>query len=163
MQFNRDTPNANNIRRWHNQLGTTGCLCKGAVAELLQRWDWEVLKHPLYSSDMSPCDYDWFPQLKEPLRGKRFPDIASMLHAVGEFIRKINRNNLANGIQRLPRIWQKIQEHASDYIERICKGWEDHLHDHTSPPFWLDDRSTLLRHVDVKPAVGWSILTLRGL
>ncbi|PSN48396.1 hypothetical protein C0J52_18522 [Blattella germanica] len=28
-QFNWDPPNANNIRRWHNQLATTGCLCKG--------------------------------------------------------------------------------------------------------------------------------------
>lgn len=28
-QFNCDPPNANNIRRWHNQLATTGCLCKG--------------------------------------------------------------------------------------------------------------------------------------
>ena len=28
-QFNRDPPNANNIRRWHNQFAMTGCLCKG--------------------------------------------------------------------------------------------------------------------------------------
>ncbi|KAJ4436145.1 hypothetical protein ANN_18772 [Periplaneta americana] len=44
---------------------------------LLQRWDWEVLKHPPYSPDMSPCDYDLF------------PDIASVLHAVGQSIREI--------------------------------------------------------------------------
>ncbi|KAJ4439212.1 hypothetical protein ANN_07331, partial [Periplaneta americana] len=77
----------------------------------VERWDWEVLEHPLYSPDMSPCDYDLFPQLKEPLRGKRFPDIASV-HAVGQSIREIDRNNLANNIQRLPQIWQKIHEHA---------------------------------------------------
>ena len=28
-QFNHDPPNANNIRRWHNQFAKTGCLCKG--------------------------------------------------------------------------------------------------------------------------------------
>ncbi|PSN48858.1 hypothetical protein C0J52_17022 [Blattella germanica] len=27
-QFNCDPPSANKIRRWHNQLATTGCLCK---------------------------------------------------------------------------------------------------------------------------------------
>ncbi|PSN47453.1 hypothetical protein C0J52_01935 [Blattella germanica] len=27
-QFNCDPPNANIIRRWHNLLATTGCLCK---------------------------------------------------------------------------------------------------------------------------------------
>ncbi|KAJ4437646.1 hypothetical protein ANN_17791 [Periplaneta americana] len=32
-------------------------------------------------------------------------------------IRDINRNNLANGIEQLPRIWQKIQEHTGNYIE----------------------------------------------
>ncbi|PSN30762.1 hypothetical protein C0J52_25603 [Blattella germanica] len=33
-QFNCDPPNANNIRRWHNQLATTGCLClKGKASD----------------------------------------------------------------------------------------------------------------------------------
>ncbi|KAJ4434737.1 hypothetical protein ANN_23305 [Periplaneta americana] len=27
----------------------------------------------------------------------------------------------------------------------------------TIPPFWLDDRPLLLRHVDVRPAAGWSV------
>ncbi|KAJ4432473.1 hypothetical protein ANN_21092 [Periplaneta americana] len=50
-----------------------------------------------YSHDMSPCDYDLFPH-----RAKRFPDIASVLHAVGQFIRESNRNNLANGTKPIP-------------------------------------------------------------
>ncbi|KAJ4429930.1 hypothetical protein ANN_22134 [Periplaneta americana] len=29
------------------------------------------------------------------------------------------------------------------------------------PPFWLDDRPPLLRHVDVRPAAGWSVLALQ--
>ncbi|PSN38730.1 hypothetical protein C0J52_15350 [Blattella germanica] len=29
LQFNCDPPHANNIRRWHKQLATTGCLCTG--------------------------------------------------------------------------------------------------------------------------------------
>jgi hypothetical protein len=46
----------------------------GAVSNLLlvQRWYWKVLKHPPYSPDMSPCDYDLFPRLKEPLRTPGF-------------------------------------------------------------------------------------------
>ncbi|KAJ4440251.1 hypothetical protein ANN_08390 [Periplaneta americana] len=34
-------------------------------------------------------------------------------------------------------------------------GWKDHRGNHTIPPFWLDDRPPLLRHVDVRPAAGW--------
>lgn len=39
----------------------------------------------------------------------------------------------------------------------------DHHVDHTIPLLWLDDRSTLLRYVNVRPAAGWSALTLHWL
>ena len=42
------------------------------VRDLLRRWRWEVLKHPTYSPDLSPCDYDLIHRLKVPLRGHRF-------------------------------------------------------------------------------------------
>ncbi|KAJ4432064.1 hypothetical protein ANN_20678 [Periplaneta americana] len=42
-------------------------------------------------------------------------------------------------------------------------GWGAHRANHTIPPFWLDDRPPLLRHVGVRPAVGWSVLDLRVL
>ncbi|KAJ4449372.1 hypothetical protein ANN_00770 [Periplaneta americana] len=41
--------------------------------------------------------------------------------------------------------------------------WWDHRANHTIPPFWLDDRPPLLRHVDVRPAAGWSVWALHGL
>jgi hypothetical protein len=47
---------------------------------------------------MSPCDYDLFPWLKEPLRGTRFQDIPSVLRAVGRSSTEISRNNIADGI-----------------------------------------------------------------
>ena len=28
------------------------------VVNLLRRWNWEILKHPPYSPDTSPCDFD---------------------------------------------------------------------------------------------------------
>jgi hypothetical protein len=30
-------------------------------------WQWEILEHPPHSPDMSPCDYDLFTKMKEPL------------------------------------------------------------------------------------------------
>ncbi|KAJ4446488.1 hypothetical protein ANN_13184 [Periplaneta americana] len=35
-------------------------------------------------------------------------------------------------------------------------GWGDHRANHTIPPFWLDDRPSLLRHVDVRPTASTS-------
>ena len=33
----------------------------------LRRWQWKILVHPPYSPDMSPCDYDLFAKVKEPV------------------------------------------------------------------------------------------------
>ena len=37
------------------------------VTDLLLHWQWEILEHPPYSPDMSPCDYDLFTKVKESL------------------------------------------------------------------------------------------------
>ncbi|KAJ4430994.1 hypothetical protein ANN_19587 [Periplaneta americana] len=42
---------------------------QGVTPLLLSRTSWEILEHPLYSSHMSPCDYDLFAKVEEPLRG----------------------------------------------------------------------------------------------
>ncbi|PSN56149.1 hypothetical protein C0J52_03342, partial [Blattella germanica] len=73
-----------------------------AVTDLLLRWGWEVLYHPPYSPDLSPCDYDLFPKMKEPLRGRRFRTVEDVLQATDRSIRTIQRLGTANGIQRLP-------------------------------------------------------------
>ncbi|GFV83780.1 mariner Mos1 transposase [Trichonephila clavipes] len=41
------------------------------VLDVLQQ-NVEILPHPPYSPDKTPCDFWLFPQLKKPLRGKRF-------------------------------------------------------------------------------------------
>jgi len=44
----------------------------GAVSEILEKYGWQVLPHLQYSPDMSPPDFDLFPELKKPLCGKSF-------------------------------------------------------------------------------------------
>ena len=41
------------------------------ITALLQKFKWEVLGHPPYSTDLSPCDYAIFGPLKKALKGKR--------------------------------------------------------------------------------------------
>jgi len=43
-----------------------------AKANLLERWGWEILKHPLYNLDPAPSDFHIFPNVKKHLRAKRF-------------------------------------------------------------------------------------------
>ncbi|PNF37862.1 hypothetical protein B7P43_G07420 [Cryptotermes secundus] len=61
-----------------------------AVADLFDRWGWEVLYHPPYPPDLSPCDFDLIPKMKEPLRGIRFRTAPEFLQAVDRSIRTIN-------------------------------------------------------------------------
>jgi len=88
-----------------------------AVADLFDRWGREVLHHPPYSPDLSPCDFDLIPKMKEPLRGIHFRTVPEILQAVDRSIRTINTTGGAKGILRLPHRWQRVVHDAGDYID----------------------------------------------
>ncbi|KAJ4433695.1 hypothetical protein ANN_16006 [Periplaneta americana] len=54
-----------------------------------------------------PCDYDLFTKVKEPLRGTRYNTRDELIRALGRSIRNINKDGRADGVRRLPNIWQK--------------------------------------------------------
>ena len=89
------------------------------VSQLLDRWGWEVLYHPPYSPDLSPCDYDLIPKLKEPLRGIRFRTVEDVIQATDRSLRTIRRLGSADGIRRLPHRWEHVLRNAGDYIEGL--------------------------------------------
>ena len=62
-----------------------------AVMNLLCCWQWEILEHPPYLSDMSPCDYDLYAKVKEPLWGTRYNTRDELIHAIGQSIRNSNK------------------------------------------------------------------------
>jgi len=74
----------------------------GAVSEILEKYGWQVLPHPPYSPDMSPPDFDLFPKLKKPLRGKRFRNNEEVSNEVNRVIRRINNEGVLAGIQDCP-------------------------------------------------------------
>jgi histone-lysine N-methyltransferase SETMAR len=68
------------------------CHVARPVQDLLARWQWETVEHPPYSPDMSPCDFDLFPKMKESLQGKRFHSVEEVMQAVGRSLATVNRN-----------------------------------------------------------------------
>ena len=50
-----------------------------------------MLPHPPYSPDISQPDFDLFPKLKKPLRGKRFRSIKEVSNEVTRVIRRIKQ------------------------------------------------------------------------
>ena len=90
-----------------------------AVSEILEKYGWQVLPHPPYSPDMSPPDFDLFPKLKKPLRGKHFISIEEVSDEVTRVIRCINNEGVLTGIQDLPKRWTAVIKHSGDYIEGL--------------------------------------------
>ena len=89
-----------------------------AVMDLLRHWHWEILEHPPYSPDMSPCNYNLFTKVKEPLRGTRYNTRNYLIRAIGQSIWIINKDGCSDSVQLLPNIWQKdINKGGGDYIE----------------------------------------------
>jgi hypothetical protein len=91
----------------------------GAVSKILEKYGWQVLPHPLYRPAMSPPDFDLFPKLKKPLRGKRFRSIEEVANEVTEVIRRINNEGVLTGIQDFPKRWTAVIKHNGDYIEGL--------------------------------------------
>jgi histone-lysine N-methyltransferase SETMAR len=91
----------------------------GAVSEILEKYGWQVLSHPPYSPDMSPPDFDLFPKLKKPLRGKHFRNIGEVSNEVTRVIRHINNEGVLTGIQDLPKRWTVVIKHNGNYIEGL--------------------------------------------
>ncbi|VVC45370.1 Hypothetical protein CINCED_3A020214 [Cinara cedri] len=89
------------------------------VVALLEKYGRERLKHPPYSPDLSPPDFDLFPKLKEPLRGIRFPNLDILNEEVSRRIRELNKDGVLCGIQALPKRWQSCIDKQGDYIEGL--------------------------------------------
>ena len=87
--------------------------------DLLRRWRWEVLEHPSYPPDLSPCDYDLTSKLKVPLRGHRFRTRDDIAIAVRRLIITNFSHGEADDICRLPHRWQRTIDSLADYYEGL--------------------------------------------
>ena len=114
------------LRRRRQDLLTEGVILlhdnarphlKTSVVEMLAKWEWEVLAHPPYSPDLSPCDFYLFSAIKEELRGRRFRTEEEINAAWRTSIRNLDTDAIERGITRLPQLWQKCVDAHSAYFE----------------------------------------------
>jgi hypothetical protein len=75
------------------------------------------LRNKSQSGALSPPNFDLFPKLKKPLRGKRFRSIEEVSNEVTWVIRRINNEGVQTGIQDLPKRWTAVIKHNVDYTE----------------------------------------------
>ncbi len=77
------------------------------VQGYLRVQEWETLKHPPYSPDLSPADFFLFPRLKKRLRGINFRTTDRLIDAIqtelGQITREEWRNCFLDWIKRCRR------------------------------------------------------------
>ncbi|PNF43538.1 hypothetical protein B7P43_G03937 [Cryptotermes secundus] len=88
------------------------------VTEKLRQYGLEVLPHAPYIPDMSAPDFDLFPKLKQPMRGRRFPSLEELSAAVTRAIRQ-KKDGVLDGIVKLLTRWESVIEKQGDYIEGL--------------------------------------------
>jgi hypothetical protein len=89
------------------------------VTDMLSKYEWEVLPHASYSSDMSPPDFYLFHKLKEPMRGHRFPSLEEVSVAVTRDFRGLDKSGTLNRIANLPKRWNAVTEKQGDNREEL--------------------------------------------
>ena len=87
------------------------------VMDVVERFGWDPLPHPPYSPDLSPCDFDAFPKIKEPLRGSRFSTLDELKKAWTDCTKMLDANGALSGIMKLPDRWTAAIQKEGDYIE----------------------------------------------
>jgi histone-lysine N-methyltransferase SETMAR len=89
------------------------------VQELLADYGWEVLPHPPYSPDLSPCDYDLFPKMKNQLRGRRYQCLNELFNEIVRLLKHLGDSGAADGVQKLPERWERAIAFNGSYFESL--------------------------------------------
>ena len=91
----------------HNSILITDYLTKMAI---------KTVPQPLYNSDLTSCDFCFFPKFKEKLRGYRYETIEEMKEAVMKVIVTLTRENFHGVFQKVLERYKYIAA-GGDYFE----------------------------------------------
>lgn len=111
----RDIPARSAILLQDNARPHTARRTVDTITEL----GWEILDHPPYSPDLSPCDYHVFGPLKEALGGKRFSTDDEVETFVRNWFRERPTEFYNTAIRKLPERWLKCSTCEGDYLEKL--------------------------------------------
>jgi len=78
----------------------------------------EVLSHPLYSPDLAPSDFNFFPHLKGDLKGIHFTSDDEVKQAVTSWIKQRTPEFFIDSMPKLVLGWEKCIERQGDYVEK---------------------------------------------
>ncbi len=99
----------------------------------------DLIAHPQYSPDLSPCDFWLFPYVKKHLRGWRFPSLVALQAEIKQIFKGIMEDMFEECFRQLAVRWKKCVASYGTYFEG--KGVEVDLVSEASAPPTSSDSS----------------------
>jgi hypothetical protein len=82
------------------------------------KFEWTVLPHPPFSSDLAPSDFHLFCLMKNGLRGQCFSSANAVIVAARNWLAQADDNFYERGIQCLVQHWRTCIERGGDCVEK---------------------------------------------
>jgi histone-lysine N-methyltransferase SETMAR len=83
-----------------------------------EKCGFETLDHPPYSPDLAPSDFFLFPEMKNPLRGRRFDCREDVIQEVEAWFSSKTQAFYSEGLRRVKKRWEKCVRLHGDYVEK---------------------------------------------
>ena len=91
-----------------------------AMHNLLQRFQWEVLDHSPYSTDLTPSDYHLFGPLRKHLGSQNFRNDAETQEAVLTWLHNLDADFFDAGFDGFVYRWNKYLDRHGDYVGKCA-------------------------------------------
>lgn len=76
-----------------------------------------VLEHPLYSPDLTPCDFYLFPLVKSTLKGTHFQSVEKVKAKMADLLKKVTPNDLQHCFEQWKTCMQQCIDREGEYVE----------------------------------------------
>ncbi len=93
----------------------------------------DLIAHPQYSPDLSPCDFFLFPHLKKHLCGRRFGTLLELQLKIKAIFKKITPEMFEESFRDLAVWWKKCMASYGTYLEG-CGVEVDAVSEASDPP-----------------------------
>ena len=90
-----------------------------ATIAFLEKTPVKLMTHPAYSPDLAPCDIFLFPNVKNRMRGHRFPSPEDAVAAYNKELSAMSENEWCGCFQKWFQRMQRSLECAGEYFEKM--------------------------------------------
>lgn len=118
----RPNKNINEILLHHDNARPHVC---NTVRVFLEERNIQTVPHPPYSPDLAPCDFWLFPEVKFPLRGRRFGSNNEVVKAVEARCKELSKDGLKFVFKKWQERWRKCIQTEGGYFEKEHVDLED--------------------------------------